>query len=161
MRYMLPTGINPIYLSSPPSLCHWSQITLNTCDETNVSVQGSQLQGLRILVGATVLMTGVMVSAKAFVDAKIPRPPQKPSSSKKKKKKKGSLGESLQVWQQLVVSQHVLHFLCIAGSLCYTIVIDSCAQRYLCTSSSGQHSFVRSRSLHLLLHSQLSSRRLH
>ncbi|KAK9812014.1 hypothetical protein WJX73_008976 [Symbiochloris irregularis] len=64
-------------------------------------IQGSQLRALRILVGTVVGMTGVMVLTKAYVDARVPRPPPKadkaPSSSKhKKKKKKGSLGESIQ-----------------------------------------------------------------
>ena len=67
--------------------------------EAAETAQGSQLRALRTLVGATVFMTGVMVLTKAFVDARIPRPPPKPGKQKssQKKKKHGSFSESLQV----------------------------------------------------------------
>lgn len=61
---------------------------------TNLT-QGSMLVSLRLLVGTVVVMTAVMMSAKAWVDRSIKRPEDiKPP---KKKKKKGSLGESFAV----------------------------------------------------------------
>ena len=49
-------------------------------------------------MGATAVMTGVMLLTKTVVDATIPRPPPKQSGpAKPKKKKSGSLRESLQV----------------------------------------------------------------
>ena len=65
-----------------------------------MGLQGSQLRALRTLVGTVVGMTAVMVLTKAYVDARVPRPPPKADKSPskpKKKKKKGSLGESIQV----------------------------------------------------------------
>lgn len=55
-------------------------------------------------------MTGVMVLAKAFVDARIPRPPSK-SASKPKKKKQGSLKESLQASAAGPFPPNTLYFL--------------------------------------------------
>ena len=61
---------------------------------TNLT-QGSMLVSLRLLVGTVVVMTAVMMGAKAWVDGSIKRPEDvKPP---RKKKNKGSLGESFAV----------------------------------------------------------------
>ena len=110
MQLLGSLNVPPCIRQHPPSftLCPlslhsksatiWSAVTraeINAAD----ALQGSQLRALRTLVGATVLMTGVMVLTKAFVDERIPRPPPKPGKQKsvKKKKKHGSFSESLQV----------------------------------------------------------------
>lgn len=61
---------------------------------TNLT-QGSMLVSLRLLVGTVVVMTAVMMVAKAWVDSSIKRPED--TKPPKKKKKKGSLGESFAV----------------------------------------------------------------
>lgn len=85
------------------------------------SMQGSMLLSLRYLVGTVVVLTGLMMAAKRYVDVNICVPIQrkgKDVGKAKKKKKKGSLGDSLSVLKSspmilnlalLVVSYGVSH----------------------------------------------------
>ena len=80
------------------------------------------LLSLRYLVGTVVVLTGLMMAAKRYVDVNICVPIQRrgkdAGKAKKKKKKKGSLGDSLSVLKSspmilnlalLVVSYGVSH----------------------------------------------------
>ena len=79
------------------------------------------LLSLRYLVGTVVVLTGLMMAAKRYVDVNICVPIQrkgKDAEKAKKKKKKGSLGDSLSVLKSspmilnlalLVVSYGVSH----------------------------------------------------
>lgn len=77
------------------------------------------LLSLRYLVGTVVVLTGLMMAAKRYVDVNICVPVNRKDSGKgKKRKKKGSLGDSLSVLKSspmilnlalLVVSYGVSH----------------------------------------------------
>ena len=64
-------------------------------------LQGSMLLSLRYLVGTVVVLTGLMMAAKRYVDINICVPIARRggggAAKPKKKKKKGSLGDSLAV----------------------------------------------------------------
>ena len=92
----------------------------HTGPETLPALQGSMLLSLRYLVGTVVVLTGLMMAAKRYVDVNICVPVRrgKDTGKAKKKKKKGSLGDSLSVLKSspmilnlalLVVSYGVSH----------------------------------------------------
>jgi AAA family ATP:ADP antiporter len=58
---------------------------------------GSQLLGLRVLVGTVLAMSVAMFGAKAYIDAKVLGSKEPAEAPKKKKKSKGSFSESLAV----------------------------------------------------------------
>ena len=69
-------------------------------------------------MGATAVMTGVMLVTKTLVDATIPRPaPKQKGPVKPRKKKSGSLRESLQVCATLqdLMPVGTQHLRCVTG----------------------------------------------